>query len=71
MLFHLIVFLRWARLTTRRYGFVALFTGSRPKRAGVGHGVRRNPLGRAHQAGTDAMYLVRQIRLERSLLAAV
>lgn len=62
-----IVFYRWARLTTRRYGFRALFTSYRPKRAGTGRGIRKNPLGRAHGWGTPAMYLVRQIRLERRL----
>lgn len=69
MIFHLIVLLRWMRLTTRRYGFRALFTSYRPKRAGMGRGLRVNPLGRQHGWGTDAMYLVRQLRIERALLA--
>jgi hypothetical protein len=68
MLFRLIVILRWARLTTRRYGFRALFTSYRPKRAAIGHGIRRNVFGRCHGWGTPAMYLVRQIQLERSLM---
>lgn len=63
----LYVMFRYIRLTTRRYGMLALMmTDYRPKRAGVGHGVRMNPLGRAHQAGTDAMTLVRSLRIERS-----
>ena len=72
MLFRLIVFLRWVRLTTRRYGLQALFTSYRPKRAGLGRGVRLNPFGRQHNSGRavrgiNAMYLVRQLRLERAL----
>lgn len=70
MLLHLYILIRFARLTTRRYGFLALFTGSRPKRAGIGRGLRVNPLGRQHDfgravRGIDCMYLVRQLRLER------
>lgn len=68
---HLIVFYRWVRLTTRRYGFQALFTSYRPKRAGTGRGTRNNPLGRAHgsygEFGIAAMHLVAQLRVERSL----
>jgi hypothetical protein len=69
MLAWLYVGFRWVRLTTRRYGLVALFTSYRPKRAAIGHGVRMNPLGRAHGdwATVRADYLVRQLRLERSL----
>lgn len=66
MLFHLIVLLRWVRLTTRRYGFRALFTSYRPKRAGTGRGIRIT--GAQHGWGTPCMYIVRQIRLERMLL---
>lgn len=74
MLFRLVVFLRWARLTTRRYGFQALFTSYRPKRAAVGRGLRINPFGRQHDSGRavrgiSAMYLVRQLQLERELMA--
>ena len=60
--------LRWMRLTTRRYGWRALFTQYRPKRAGTGHGMRRNVFGRCHGWGTPAMYLVRQLQLERGLV---
>jgi hypothetical protein len=67
MFFHLIVFYRWARLTTRRYGFRALFTTYRPKRAGFGRGLRVNPLGRQHGWGTSAMYIVRQLQIERAV----
>ena len=65
-MFHLIVWYRWVRLTTRRYGWRALLTGYRPRRAGVGRGLRKNPMGRQHAWGTPAMYIVRQMRLERS-----
>jgi hypothetical protein len=71
MLVFLYVRLRWARLTTRRYGFRALFTSYRPKRAGMGRGVRLNLFGRQHGWGTPAMYLVRQIRLERGYVIDV
>jgi hypothetical protein len=69
MLFRVIVFLRWVRLTTRRYGFGALFTTYRPKRAGFGRGIRRNVFGRCHGWGTPALYIVRQLRLEREIAA--
>lgn len=62
------IWLRWARLTTRRYGFRALFTSYRPRRAGTGRGLRQNPLGRQHGWGTSAMYLIRQVQLERGLV---
>jgi hypothetical protein len=65
MLFRLIVFFRWVRLTTRRYGFWAVFTKHRPKRAGFGHGLRV-PFCQ-HSWGTPAMYLVRQLQLERAM----
>jgi len=70
-MFRLIVFLRWVRLTTRRYGVRALFTSYRPKRAGMGRGVRTNFFGRQHGWGTPALYLVRQIRLERGYVIDV
>jgi hypothetical protein len=65
MFFHLIVFFRWVRLTTRRYGFWAVFTKYRPKRAGFGHGLRV-PFCQ-HSWGTPAMYLVGQLQAERGL----
>ena len=68
MLALLYIRLRWVRLTTRRYGFRALFTDYRPRHGGTGHGARKNPLGRAHAWGTDAMYLIRQVQLERGLV---
>lgn len=58
---------RWVRLTTRRYGWRALFTEYRPKRAGIGHGIRTNFFGRQHGWGTPALYLVRQMQLERMM----
>lgn len=61
------IWLRWMRLTMRRYGFRAFFTTYRPRRAGVGHGLRKNPFGRCHGWGTSAMYLVRQLQLERGI----
>jgi hypothetical protein len=75
MFLHLIVLYRWVRLTTRRYGFRALFTPVRPRHGGVGRGLRINPLGRQHDdggfvRGISAMYLVRQLQLERSLVSA-
>jgi len=75
MFFHLIVLYRWVRLTTRRYGFRALFISYRPKRAGTGHGLRVNPFGRQHDdggfvRGISAMYLVRQLQIERALVTA-
>ena len=67
MFAYLYVVLRWARLTTRRYGWQALFTSYRPKRAAIGRGMRANAFGRAHGdwATVRADYLVRQLRLER------
>jgi hypothetical protein len=67
----LYVVFRYIRLTTRRYGLLALaMKNYRPRRAGVGHGIRSNPFGRAHDrlsdASMDAMDLVRMVRLERS-----
>lgn len=70
-MFHLIVLYRWARLTTRRYGFRALFTSYRPKRAGTGRGLRTNTFGRQHGWGTPALYLARQIRMERGYVIDV
>lgn len=64
-MFRLIVFLRWVRLTTRRYGWQALFRKYRPKRAGTGRGIRIS--GAQHGWGTPCMYLVRQIQVERGL----
>jgi len=64
-MFRLIVFLRWVRLTTRRYGFSGLFTTHRPKRAGLGRGPRIS--GAQHRWGTPCMYLVRQLQMERGL----
>lgn len=58
--------LRWARLTTRRYGWRALFTTRRPKHSGIGRGFRISCA--QHGWGTPCMYLCRQIRMERMLL---
>lgn len=65
MLAWLYVFYRWVRLTTRRYGVRALFTSYRPRRAGTGRGIRIAC--RQHSWGTPALYLVRQLQIERNL----
>jgi hypothetical protein len=65
MLTWVYVFYRWVRLTTRRYGVRALFTSYRPKRAGTRRGIRTSCA--QHSWGTPALYLIRQLQLERSL----
>lgn len=66
--------LRWARMNVRRHGILATLRPSlRGRHAGVGHGVRVNPFGRAHDIldGTPAMDLVRALRKERLDATAV
>lgn len=66
------IYYRWARVTFRRYGLRGLIDASyRPKRAGVGYGVRANPFGRQHDAqrGVRVWYLLRQLEHERAALA--
>jgi hypothetical protein len=69
MLAHLYILMRWMRLTTRRYGFISLLSGHRSRRAGVGRGIRANPWGRAHGYGVPAVYMIRQLVLERTVVA--
>ncbi len=69
MLFHLYAFLRWARLTLRRYGASAFFTSFRPRHAACGRGVRDTIWCSAHGASTGyqtmAMDLVNTLRQQR------
>lgn len=62
---------RWARITARRYGLWALLDPSyRPRRRGMGTGIRANPFGRAHgnlTGGTavrDVLYRLERERAE-------
>lgn len=48
----LYVFLRWVRLTTRRYGVTYLARTHRPRHAGVGRAPRDTFWGRAHGDST-------------------
>lgn len=67
----LYVWLRWVRLTTRRYGVLALVLQSvrKGRHAGVGHGHRGNPLGRAHaflgEYSHQAPEIIARLRMER------
>lgn len=74
MLF-LYIWFRWARLTARTYGVLALAVQSFRKGAhvGMGRGVRANPYGAAHRRLSDTSYrapaLVAMLRAERLALA--
>jgi hypothetical protein len=76
MLF-LYIWFRWARLTTRTHGVLALAVQSFRKgaHAGIGRGVRNNPYGRAHRRLSDSSYrapaLVAMLQAERLVLASV
>lgn len=61
--------LRWARLTTRWYGWVYLVLAYRPRHAavGVGRGPRENQHGRQHGVGVPVRYMIRQLQLERGM----
>lgn len=59
---------RHFRINVVRHGTLAALRPSlRGRHAGVGRGLRSNPLGRAHDAldGTPAMLLIRSLKLER------
>jgi hypothetical protein len=68
------VWCRWVRLTTRRYGFIAMMVpcvGPRAKHASVGRAVRDTQWDRAHGRSTGyqlrAYDLVRALQMERAL----
>jgi hypothetical protein len=67
----LYIWLRWARLTIRRYGLAYLGNRARPRHAGVGRGLRRTTMGRAHGWGTPAMLVVRVCQRERGIFVPV
>jgi len=67
------IYYRWARVTVRRYGIYGLVNKNyRPKRAGVGYGIRIKPWERNHAnevGGVGVWYLLRQLELERMAVA--
>lgn len=71
MLMQVYIWLRWVRLTTRRYGASYLMTAKRVRHAGVGRGIRSNPWARAHGGRTEyalwSTELVAKLRAERAL----
>jgi hypothetical protein len=71
MIMQVYIWLRWVRLTTRRYGATYVVRVRRVRHAGVGRGIRNNPWARAHGGRTEyclwSTELVATLRQERAL----